>query len=210
MDFTIFIATVVLISLSGVLAPGPLFAVTIAEGRKNPLAGFYISAGHAIVEIPIIMALFVFGTAAGIGYVKAIIALLGGFVLLYFAYNELKPQGQKKFALNGALQKSVRSTIAGIAMSALNPYFLVWWLTVGLNLIFQSVNFGYIGLLAFVVAHEACDFGWLGFVSFTSGKVSRIWGKKAENILKIVSVGILLVFGVYFVYSGVLELLGSG
>jgi threonine/homoserine/homoserine lactone efflux protein len=79
---------------------------------------------------------------------------------------------------------------------------------VGLNLIFQSVNFGYLGLITFIVAHEACDFGWLGFVSFTSGKASRIWGEKAENILKIVSVAILVFFGFYFVYSGTSEFFG--
>jgi len=59
----VFLGTVMLISLSGVMAPGPLFAAAVSEGRKNMFSGFVISAGHAAVEIPLIIALFLFGVA---------------------------------------------------------------------------------------------------------------------------------------------------
>jgi threonine/homoserine/homoserine lactone efflux protein len=87
MEFYAFIASVVLISLSGVLAPGPVFAAAIAEGRTNRYAGFHITAGHAVVEIPLIMALAAFGTLAATENLRTAVSLAGGAVLLYLAYD---------------------------------------------------------------------------------------------------------------------------
>jgi threonine/homoserine/homoserine lactone efflux protein len=38
-DFYLFLISVIFISLSGVMAPGPLFAVTIAKSFKDKMAG---------------------------------------------------------------------------------------------------------------------------------------------------------------------------
>jgi len=88
MELAAFLASVVLISLSGVLAPGPLLAATIAEGRTNRFAGFFITLGHALFEIPIILGLFVFGTVAASQSLQSAIGLIGGIVLLFFAYRD--------------------------------------------------------------------------------------------------------------------------
>ena len=58
MDLFSFILTVIFISLSGVLMPGPIFATAMSEGRSNKHAGIFIAGGHAIVEIPLIIILF--------------------------------------------------------------------------------------------------------------------------------------------------------
>jgi len=193
MEFLPFIASVVLISLSGVLAPGPLLAVTMSEGRTNRFAGFIISMGHASVEIPIIIGLFLFGSLAITDDIKAGIGLIGGLVLLYLAYSEYSSEGEVKTA---------RGFLSGILMSSLNPYFIMWWLTIGFHLILQSITFGLLGLAAFIVAHEMCDFLWLGFVSMAAHKSSKTLGKKAERTLTLISVTILIVFGIYFAYNG--------
>ena len=46
----LFFVSVVLISLSGVLMPGPLFAVTLKKAAKSKTAGALIAVGHGIVE----------------------------------------------------------------------------------------------------------------------------------------------------------------
>ena len=203
MELTAFLASVMLISLSGVMAPGPLFAATIAEGRRNMFAGFIISAGHAIVEVPIILALFLFGLAIATETVKAVVGILGGIVLFYLAFLEIKNYG----SINEG--KPGKSLITGIAMSALNPYFIIWWLTIGFALVMQSAEFSTIGLILFVMVHEACDFLWLGFISITSNKTAKLWGAKAYKTLTVVSVSIFIVFGVYFLMTGILTLVST-
>jgi threonine/homoserine/homoserine lactone efflux protein len=193
MEFLPFMASVFLISLSGVMSPGPLFAVTMAEGKSNKFAGFFITLGHAAVEIPIIIALFLFGSVVISNDIKAAIGLVGGMVLLYFAYREYHSDDSAR---------PTKGVISGIIMSSINPYFLIWWLTIGFHLVLQSITFGVLGLVAFIVIHEFCDLAWLGFVSVMSNRSALTLGKRAERTLTIISVSILVVFGAYFAYDG--------
>ncbi|ADC64800.1 Lysine exporter protein (LYSE/YGGA) [Ferroglobus placidus DSM 10642] len=193
MDFPLYLAMVFTISLSGVLSPGPLFAATLSEGLKNPFSGFKISAGHAIVEIPLIISLYFAGFHVTEN-LKAVIALVGGLFLLYLSYEEFKSKTDS--------ERKVRGTMTGIILTALNPYFIMWWLTVGFSLISLSYEFGSIGLVLFVLVHESADFGWLGFVSFASHRLSKYAGLKRK--LEIFSASIFAIFGVYFVTNSVL------
>lgn len=197
MELYAFLLTVILISLSGVMAPGPLFAAAITEGKKNVFSGFTISAGHAAVEIPLILALFAFGVSITTESIKMVIGILGGIVLLYLAYIEYRNYGREIEA------KKRGSFFIGIVMSSINPYFIAWWLTVGFYLINQSIAFGIYGLLLFIVAHELCDFFWLGFVSATSNRTAHMWGEKAFKILSTVVISIFVIFGAYFLITGI-------
>jgi len=203
MELFAFLATVVLVSLSGVMAPGPLFAAAISEGRKNVFSGITLSAGHAAVEIPIILALFIFGVSIATDGIKTVVGILGGFVLLYLAYIEYRNFGKE---IKGG--KS-RGFVTGVAMSSLNPYFIIWWLTVGFHLVNQAIIFGLLGLGLFIVAHELCDFVWLGFVSATSNRTASLWGDKAYKTLSVISITIFLIFGFYFLSTGFESLMKS-
>ena len=189
MDFIAFAVTTVMVSMSGILMPGPMFAVTIAEGKKNRLAGFEISAGHAAIEIPIIILLFLSGALLDVGNTRYILFLAGGLVMLYLAYSELKKEHT---------EIKIKGLLSGVLLSALNPYFIMWWLTVGFSLVILASRFGVIGILAFTIIHISCDFGWYGFLSLSSGKISE--SKKAKRSLSYISSGILIVFGIYFIY----------
>jgi threonine/homoserine/homoserine lactone efflux protein len=134
--------------------------------------------------------------------VKAVVGILGGIVLFYLAFLEVRSKGNSV--------KPGRSLITGIAMSALNPYFIIWWLTVGFSLVMQSAEFGVLGLVLFTIVHEMCDFAWLGFISITSNKMAGLWGEKAYKVLTAISVSILVVFGAYFLMTGVLTLVRVG
>lgn len=191
MELPIYLAMVFTISLSGVLSPGPLFAATLSEGLKNPLSGFKISAGHAAVEVPLILTLYFAGFYLTED-LKAVIALTGGVFLLYLAYEELKEKEEKR----------ISGTLTGVFLTILNPYFIMWWLTIGFSLVTLSYTFGIAGLILFIIVHELTDFGWLGFVSYFSHKLSRKvnFAKK----LKAISAAIFVIFGVYFVTNSVL------
>ncbi len=191
MDILAFVLMVIFISLSGVMAPGPLFAATLAEGRKNPFSGFIVSTGHAVVEIPLILALYAFGLTLN-SLERKFLAIAGGIVMLYLAYSEVK---------GGESEYKGGSLFAGAAMTALNPYFIMWWLTVGLTLITKSIEFGIFGLIVFILAHEMCDYVWLGFVAAFSGKIAKA-DKKLQDVLRITSASLLLFFGAVFLYAG--------
>src|SRR5512136_164518 len=86
MDILSFIVTVVLLTASGALAPGPLFFQTISQGAKTGArSGLIFSLAHTLVEFSLIMLL-----ALGLLVVKDerpirdIISVLGGIILLVF------------------------------------------------------------------------------------------------------------------------------
>jgi len=52
-----FLLEAVLISLSGVMAPGPMTAAAVGMGSKSPHAGAFLAVGHGIVEFPLMVAI---------------------------------------------------------------------------------------------------------------------------------------------------------
>lgn len=196
MDLFAFISTILFISLSGALMPGPVFATAIVEGRKNKYSGLQIAMGHAIVEVPLMIALFIFGKIEMSNTLKATIGIAGGITLFYFAFSVLRE----------TRDRPLKGLIAGIALSSLNPYFIVWWLTIGFSLAIQATYFGFLGLTILILFHESVDFIWYGFISFASNKGMRI--KTLEKAIITLSFLIMFFFGIFFIYDGIKHILG--
>ena len=87
-----FAIIVIIISASGVMSPGPLFAANITYGLKQGTkAGIKIAIGHSLVELPLVILL-------GIGILsleifpefKTIISILGAITLFVFAFFQIK------------------------------------------------------------------------------------------------------------------------
>lgn len=194
-----FLIEAVLISLSGVMAPGPITAVTLSKGTKSPHAGAIIALGHGIVEIPLmILILYGFGEILKIPYIKVIIGLLGGLFLLKMGLNLL--QGVKQSKINSS--NNTRSPLmAGIILSLANPYFLIWWATIGSILIFRSITFGLLGFAIFMILHWSCDFFWCYFLSALSFKGGQFFGKRLQQILFVICGIFLLFFSAKFIFD---------
>jgi threonine/homoserine/homoserine lactone efflux protein len=151
MSFWAFLLEATLISLSGVLAPGPITAVVVGKGGKSPHAGALVAIGHGIVEVPLMVAVFYgVGRLMELSYVQAGIALLGGLLLLVMGVGMLRSIRQAEV---GSGQDTRSPIVAGILLSIGNPYFLVWWATVGAALIMRSFRFGVLGFVAFGALH---------------------------------------------------------
>jgi len=200
MVFIKFLIQTVLISLSGVMAPGPVTAVTVGKGSDSPHAGAFISIGHGIVEFPLMIALFFgFGVVLEIPFVKSLIAILGGAFLFWMGIGMLKEMKTARVEQ----KKDNRSPILlGIVLSAGNPYFLLWWATVGVTLILRSVGFGFWGFMIFAFVHWMCDLVWLYFLSVLSYKGGEFFGKKFQVIVFGVCGVVLIIFSVLFVKDG--------
>jgi threonine/homoserine/homoserine lactone efflux protein len=200
MSLLAFLFESVLISLSGVMAPGPLTTVTVGKGNESPHAGAFVAIGHGIVEFPLMFAiLYGAGRLLGIPYVKAAIASAGGLFLLLISIDMFRSIKRKDVR---ASKNTYSPLVAGILLSIGNPYFLVWWGTVGATLILQAVNFGFMGFLVFALLHWSCDFFWDCFLSVLSYKGGEFFGRRFQKVVFLVCGVFLLFFGVKFMVDG--------
>ena len=194
-----FLLEAVLISLSGVIAPGPVTAVTVSKGAKSPHAGAMIALGHGMVEIPLmILILYGFGDILKITYIKATIGLLGGLFLLKMGLSLLRGIKQARIDLSNGPSSPL---MAGIILTLANPYFLVWMATIGSILISRSYAFGLLGFTLFMIGHWSCDFLWLYFLSALSFKGGQFFGKRLQQVLFVICGVFLLFFSTKFIYD---------
>ena len=50
--------SVIIVSFSGVMLPGPMFAVALAKSFKSPWTGAQMALGHAVVEVPLVLIIY--------------------------------------------------------------------------------------------------------------------------------------------------------
>jgi threonine/homoserine/homoserine lactone efflux protein len=187
------------ISLSGVMLPGPLTAATIAKGYQEQNAGIFIALGHAVIELPL-MALIYFGFAHFFASpeAKKVIGLAGGLMLIAMGsvvvWNIKKAQGE-------AADLPYNSLVTGIMMTGANPYFFLWWATIGIALIATAAGFGIWGLVVFAVVHWSCDLVWEQFISMSVFRTKHLWTQKVQRIVFGVCALVLVGFGVWFCVS---------
>ncbi|MFC1489740.1 LysE family transporter [Candidatus Latescibacterota bacterium] len=200
MSFIFFLFQVVIISLSGVMAPGPITAVTIGVGTKSPHAGALVAVGHGIVEFPLMFMMFLgLGYIFDSPYVKMGIFILGGIFLLFIGAGMLRSMKKTKEISENSSKLPI---ISGIMLSAGNAFFIIWWATIGASLISKAVAFGLTGFLIFAVVHWLCDFSWYYILSTVSFRGRKILGMKFQRSVFGISGTFLLFFGVLFIRDG--------
>ena len=193
--------SVVVISLSGVMMPGPMFAVTLAKSFKSPFAGAKISLGHAVIEVPVILLIY-FGFAQIFedNLVQIILSLAGGAMIVWLGVAMFRARAR---VVREGSDLSYSAFTAGIITSGLNPFFLLWWATVGSLLIVRFLEFGLGGLAIFTISHWLVDLVWLSFVSVLVYRTHRFWGKRFQEGVFIANSLLLVGFGVWFMVSGI-------
>jgi len=179
------------ISASGALAPGPLTtAVALAGIKRGWRAGLEASLGHTIIELPIVL-LISAGVAAVFTNTRAniIIGIIGSLFLLFFGFSTVWEalKNRKPSAANP--NKVMSPFVTGMVLSALNPYFIAWWVGVGTPIISEAMHkVGYAGIGLVYLSHVWLDYVWLTFiaalVSMGSGKVKFLrWVLVALGLL---------------------------
>ena len=198
----LFLLSAALISLSGVMLPGPLTAATIARGCGDRHAGAWIAAGHAVIEIPLIAAIY-FGFERLIvsPRVETGIYVAGGLMLIYLGFRMFRATGEA-IGVAGGLPAS--SFVTGIVVTGANPAFYIWWATVGAALVAGAARFGLRGVILFTLVHVPCDFLWSEFLSVGTFESRRWWTQKVQEIVFGVCASILAGFGVWFCLSAFL------
>ncbi|MEM3018099.1 MAG: LysE family transporter [Candidatus Bathyarchaeia archaeon] len=191
LDIAFFLASVVLISMSGVMMPGPVTAVAVAKGRESGRAGALIALGHGAVEIPL-MVLIYLGFAQFFSYeiVRRAIGFAGGLMLGSMGVQMFRARDYIDLEQRGL---SLSSLFSGVATTGANPYFYLWWATIGSALVLNSTLFGLTGFFLFALVHWSSDLFWYLFISQTV--------YRSRGIVYGACSAILIVFGAWFVYS---------
>ncbi len=194
--------SVVLVSLAGAITPGPILAVTLAKGRRSPWAGFHIAAGHILVEIAMILAIY-FGISSVFenDTVRLILNLLGGSLIIWLGISMFRSRYSLAYWGSGLRYNSF---VLGILATVFNPMFLLWWVTIGSMFIMRFREFGMIGLMVFILAVETPNLVWYPFASIMTYRTrASTWGQKSQPWI-LGGCSLLLVgFGIWFLLSGI-------
>jgi threonine/homoserine/homoserine lactone efflux protein len=188
------------ISLSGVMAPGPITAATLAAGTRSKHAGTLIALGHGIVEFPLMIFIMAgMSTLLKSEPVKISIGLVGGLILLHMGTYMLRNINKSSDPTEKYAQ--MKPLWIGIILSGGNPYFIIWWASVGLNLTIKAMELGILAFALFALVHWLCDLVWLEALSLAGHKGAKVLSQRTQRIVLGICSLVLLVFGILFIYD---------
>jgi len=162
-------ASAFVVALSGAMAPGPFLTVTISRTlTKGRLSAALMLVGHAILEGALLVG-FAFGLQGVLRnpHVSKIIALAGGAILLWMGYRLLRDVLDANSGVTSGTpvpESRLGPILQGITVSLSNPYWTLWWATIGVKLASDGLAIGWLGVLAFFVGHQLGDIAWYGIV----------------------------------------------
>ena len=155
--------------------PGPVSTVTLAQSmRRGFWTGPLITAGHALMEglLVVVLALGLGGllqrpgVVAGIGCVGGLVLVWMGYGLVLHIWWRRRQQALVRADLSGMdgevplLAGNLAPFPAGVITSVVNPYWFLWWATVGVKYIFDGLEWGVVGVAAFYSGHILSDLIW--------------------------------------------------
>lgn len=205
-----------LVGLSGALMPGPLTALTLERSagwsrRDGPLAGLaaaaWVSTGHAAAELAMVMALLVgLGGLLSRPAVAGVIGLAGGAVLVWMGWGMASGAPAAGVDLEGTGRKgegsAVSTAVSGAVVSVSNPYWLLWWATVGASYLALWAAGSVVAVAAFFVGHVASDYVWQLLLAGVVGYGGR-WLTPGVYRGLMIGLGVFLAgLGLFFVRSG--------
>lgn len=198
-------ATSFVIALSGALMPGPVLTVTISESTKRGFwAGPLIILGHGILELALVILLLLgLGPYLSKDIVFGIVGLCGALILMWMAFGMFRSIPSLRLNLESGAKSGGNPVWAGILMSLANPYWTIWWATIGVGYIVYAMQFGAVGVIAFFGGHISADFAWYSVVSLTISKGRSLISDRLYKGIIAVCASALVVFSAWFGFMGV-------
>jgi len=198
-------ATSFIVALSGAMMPGPLLTVTVGESaRRGFWAGPLIIVGHALLEAALVLLLLLgLGTWLNRPPILGVVGVLGAVLLGWMGLMTLKTSRRGSLTLEADKGSGPNPVLAGVLMSAANPYWVIWWLTIGLGYVVFSRKYGLAGVSLFFLGHITADFAWYTLVA---GAVSQGRRFLSDGLYRsfLAGCGVFLIgFGGYFGVQGV-------
>ncbi len=207
---TIFISSFV-VALSGAMMPGTLLTVTISESsRRGMVAGPLLILGHGILEMALLI-----GILLGLAplfqneWFFTFVSVAGGSILLWMAFGMFRSLPSLSLSLQVGQEKRGNLILTGILMSAANPYWIIWWATIGLGYILRSKEYGMTGILVFFSGHLLADLAWYALISAAVGKGRSFFSDRIYRGVIGACASFLVFFAGYLLYGVVLKMLES-
>jgi threonine/homoserine/homoserine lactone efflux protein len=199
------------LGFSGACMPGPMLTVTIAESvKRGPWAGPLLVLGHGLLEaVVVLLVLFGLGEWVQQPSVFSTIALVGGVMLLWMGWEMLRSLPRLSLDLTASESAGLHPVAAGVLVSLANPYFTLWWASVGLGYLLVAREAGPLGVIVFFVFHLLADLVWYAFVSGSVCLGRNLISNQVYRRMVGACALFLVLFGGYFGYRGILTLLNG-
>lgn len=204
-------ASAFVVGLSGAMSPGPFLTTTITETlRRGRLAAFGLLVGHAVLEAFLLVG-FAFGLQAFLKRpaVATALALLGGAYLLWMGAGLLRGAWDGSVVPDlGKADAPLRfgPVVQGAAVSIGNPYWTLWWVTIGVTLAAKGLEIGLVGVLAFFLGHQLADLAWYSVVILAVHSGRRVLSPPLYRGVMAVLAVALLGLGAWFVWGAAARL----
>jgi len=187
-----------IIGLTGALAPGPTLVATIHSAlRIGWTGGPRVTVGHIIAEMGIVL-LIVAGVTTVSDTYRPVIAGIGGVALVIFGGMTLLGARNATLLSGNCEGKSAGPVLAGLITSISNPYFWIWWFSVGSALLFSSFSQGIAGLLAFIGGHWSADLAWFTLISVGIHRSKTVIDNRIYRGILLGCGLLLVIFGMWF------------
>ncbi|HDR72815.1 MAG TPA: LysE family translocator [Methanoculleus sp.] len=188
------------IGLTGAVAPGPMLVATIdASVRDGWKAGPMVVAGHMAIEL-VLSALVLLGFAAIALQYFSLVAAAGGVALIIFGVLSISGASARQASPEDA-PPAVHPFVAGVVTSASNPYFWIWWLTIGSAFVLSGYQTGMIMAMAFMGGHWMADLGYYTLVAAATERGRELLPEKGYRLVLSATGVFLIVFGLYYLTS---------
>jgi threonine/homoserine/homoserine lactone efflux protein len=199
-----------IVGFTGAMMPGPVTTLIVTESaRRGFIAGPLITVGHVLLELAMVIALFFgLGDVLKQNVAAGVIGLMGGLFLLWMGWGILKSAWRGEVSLtleaNGRTSgASSNPVVQGVLTSISNPYWILWWATVGAASLITFRAYGLAGIVAFYIGHTLADWVWNNTVAFIVATGRRVMSDKIYRAILIVCGGFLILLSLYFVTSGI-------
>lgn len=195
------------IGLTGAMAPGPYLTVTITRTmEKGRLSAFLMLVGHALLEGALMVG-FAFGLQNFLARptVTTMLAVVGGGFLVWMGFSLLR--GSLTGTISAQAEPEVASSrfgpiVQGITVSLSNPYWTLWWVTIGVKLASDGLAIGAVGVVAFFIGHQMADIAWYGSVILAVSSGRKLLNDRVYRTIIGSCAAFLLYLGVSFVLDG--------
>ena len=198
------------VAFSGALMPGPVLAVTLAGSRRH---GFWfgplVALGHGIVELPVVVLLAVgLLTVLDNVWVVGTIGYLGSAAMVWMAISMLLQTRHAEGESPEGDRVRIGATGSGVLATVANPYWYLWWVSVGAVLTAGAAAAGWLGIAVFFIGHVSADFVCCTAVSAGVTKGRRYLEGRVYKGLLVACAGILLVMAMRFLLLAVAKTTG--
>jgi len=209
-----------MVGLTGAVAPGPLLALVLSETLKSGItASLLIVTGHSLLELLAVLGLTMgLATILANALISALIGAVGGAVMLYFAYlmitdaaRGVNAPGTSSGPQSARVRLNAGKWLGYLGLGALislsNPYWTVWWATIGAGFMTTVAAGGGAAIHAFYFGHILADYVWYVLVAVLVLTGSRMLGNRTYRFL-LAGCGVCLVlFGAYFLFNSFSQIL---